>query len=53
VSRCVVCGDKVVAKQRCHCCYEFRRPTGSDRSKDHVTRLTERDIEQELRSRKR
>jgi hypothetical protein len=51
---CVRCGDpKTVAKGRCHCCYEYRRRTGTDRTEDHVIRLTERDIEKDLTRRHR
>lgn len=46
---CRICGDtKTVAKDRCHCCYEYRRRTGVDRSEKHVVKLTERDIEKDL-----
>jgi len=51
---CRICGDpKVVAKSRCHCCYEYKRRTGDDRGHGLVSRLTERDIEREHRRRQR
>lgn len=51
---CVRCGDpKTVAKNRCHCCYEYRRRYGTDRSERHVVRQTERDIEREHATRYR
>jgi hypothetical protein len=51
---CGVCGDtRTVAKARCHCCYEYRRRTGTDRTEKHVVRLTARDIERGLTRRHR
>lgn len=50
---CQICGDpKVTAKDRCHCCYEYKRRTGNDRDQRLVAKLTERDIERELRRRR-
>lgn len=49
---CLICGDpRTVAKNRCRCCYEYRRRTGADRAEDLIVRLTERDIERELAKR--
>ncbi|MGH3476008.1 MAG: hypothetical protein ACRDQD_04135 [Nocardioidaceae bacterium] len=51
---CRVCGDpKTVAKDRCHCCYEYRRRRGTDRAEHLIMKLTERDIEREVLSRYR
>lgn len=53
MSRCVVCGDpRVVAKNRCHCCYEYSRRYGADRTSKLVERLTQRDIEREAMRRR-
>lgn len=51
---CRVCGDpKTVAKNRCHCCYEYKRRTGADRTERHVIKLTERDVDRALADRYR
>ena len=53
VNRCSICGDaRVVAKDRCGTCYEYARRNGTDRTHDHIARLTQRDIEREATRRR-
>lgn len=49
---CIVCGDpQVVARRRCHTCYQYRRKHGVDRPEELIIRLTARDVERELTAR--
>ena len=37
---CIICGHpKIHAKNRCHCCYNYRSLNGIDRSPKHIKRL--------------
>lgn len=48
--RCVICGDPTVeAKNRCGTCRRYLNRTGTDRTHNHIAKLTARDIERQHR----